>query len=64
MAVGTVEPLVTIVLPDGRTVRPERRRGDPLRRYRPPRPDSGSERRAAPRRDDPDVRGRTLDLFA
>ncbi len=60
MAVGTVEPLVTILLPDGRTVLPERRRGDPLRRYRPPRPES--ERRSGPRRDDPDVRGRKLDI--
>ncbi|GBD42568.1 hypothetical protein HRbin40_00022 [bacterium HR40] len=57
------EPGVEILLPDGRTVLFERRKGDPLRPYRPP-ATAPQERRRRPRREGREVRGQHLDLFA
>jgi hypothetical protein len=62
MAQDPIVPLVTIILPDGRTIGIERRRGDPLRRYAPPRPPHPQERRRWPRRFDAASRGHILDL--
>lgn len=57
-----VEPVVAIILPDGRMLLPDRRRGDPLRRYEPPRLPTPAERRQRPRRNDQQARGRLVDL--
>lgn len=58
-----ITPLVTILLPDGHTILIERRSGDPLRRYAPPRPPHPEERRRRPRRFDAASRGHILDLI-
>lgn len=63
MSAETVEPVAVLILPDGRELLPERRRGGTLRRCRPPRTDP-AERRRRPRDDDGAARGRTLDLLA
>ncbi len=66
--ITAIEPVVTIVLPDGRGERPERRaQAGPFRPYRPE--DGGPphpllERRRRRRRPDEPWRGRLVDLLS